>query len=116
MPALPFTSCPPRPARRFEDPSSLPAPATPTVTTRKAPASYVAALRFSGWPLDWEVVRAERGLRDCLLRDGLLPEPGYQLARYNEPTVPPFLRRNEVLIRLEGYVWPPPQEAVAPQQ
>jgi hypothetical protein len=29
-----------------------------------------------------QVVENERLLRDCLLRDGLKPKPGYTLARY----------------------------------
>ena len=28
-------------------------------------------------------------------------------SRYNDPTTPPAVRRNEVLIELQGYVWPP---------
>ena len=55
---------------------------------------------------DFEVVQNERSLRDMLLRDGHRPLPGYNLARYNEPTVPPFLRRNEVLVQLPEFSWP----------
>ena len=53
-----------------------------------------------------QVVSAERDLRANLLRDGLKPKAGYLLARYNEPTAPPFLRRNEVLIDLEDFKLP----------
>lgn len=42
-----------------------------------------------------------------LIRDGLNPKPGYTLARYNEPTVLPAVRRNEVIIELQDFVWPP---------
>lgn len=50
-----------------------------------------------------QVTQAERLLRGALLVDGLKPESGYKLARYNDPfTLPPF-RRNEVLIRLEEF-------------
>ena len=61
----------------------------------------VAALSFPGIPLDWEVLAAERKLRGLLLVDGLQISDDYLLARYNEPFVPPALRRNEVLIELE---------------
>lgn len=55
-------------------------------------------------PLPWhQVTEAERKLRGLLLLDGLKAEGGYMLARYNAPFEPPFLRRNEVLIRLEGF-------------
>lgn len=63
----------------------------------------MAACTFSGLPLDWEVAAAERALRGALLLDGLKPEPGYELARYNDPLTPPWLRRNEVLIRVDGF-------------
>ena len=49
------------------------------------------------------MTEAERRLRGALLLDGLKPEEGYKLARYNDPFTPPFLRRNEILIRLEDY-------------
>ncbi len=48
-----------------------------------------------------QVVEAERRLRGALLVDGQKAQPGYQLARYNDPFTLPFLRRNEVLIELE---------------
>jgi hypothetical protein len=76
------------------------------IRKKQQAGSYVAAARFSGWPLDFEVVAAEKALRTALLKDGLNPGMGYTLARYNEPTVPPQLRRNEVLIDLEDYSWP----------
>jgi hypothetical protein len=76
------------------------------LVTNSACSCIAAALQFSGWPLDFEVVAAEKQLRAALVRDGLQPAMGYTLARYNEPTVPPFLRRNEVLIDLENYSWP----------
>lgn len=58
------------------------------------------------FPLDHETVAAEQALRSALIRDGLYPRPGYRLARYNEPTVPPFLRRNEIIIELDDFSWP----------
>ena len=63
----------------------------------------MAAAEFSGLPFDWEVEQAERQLRAVLLLDGLEAKPGFQLARYNEPWLPPFVKRNEVLIELEAF-------------
>lgn len=57
-------------------------------------------------PCTTQVVQAERQLRDLLIRDGLRAAAGYQLARYNDPSTPPLVRRNEVLIRLEDFAWP----------
>lgn len=91
---------------RFPDVSALPQPVNPGVIRKKLEGSYVAAARFPGWPLEFEVTRAERDLRGALLRDGLSPALGYRLARYNDPLTPPPLRRNEVLIDLPGFEWP----------
>ena len=48
-----------------------------------------------------QVTAAERQLRAALLLDGLKPQPGYKLARYNDPFTLPGLRRNEVIIQLD---------------
>lgn len=50
-----------------------------------------------------QVTEAVRSLRGALLLDGIKAEDGYKLARYNDPFTPPFLRRNEILIRLDNY-------------
>lgn len=91
---------------RFRDPQLLPSPKDGRILTKKEDGGYFAVVRFSGWPLDFEVVRNERQLREALHRDGHKPRKGYRLARYNEPYVPPFVRRNEVLIELDEFVWP----------
>ncbi|KAL6756180.1 SOUL heme-binding protein [Haematococcus lacustris] len=94
--------------RRFTDLSQLPEPNDPqNVAKGRCDGGIWAVARFSGWPLDRDVLIAERELRDALCRDGLQAAPGYRLARYNEPTTPPWLRRNEVLIQLPDYQWPP---------
>ncbi|GLI71638.1 hypothetical protein VaNZ11_016912 [Volvox africanus] len=91
---------------RYSDVASLPAPLDSRIGRKREEESYAAVIRFDGWPLDFEVVQNERLLRDVLLRDGYRPRPGYQLARYNDPSTPPLLRRNEVLIRLDDFDWP----------
>lgn len=50
-----------------------------------------------------QVTGAERRLRAALLLDGLKPQAGYKLARYNDPFTLPFLRRNEILILLDDF-------------
>ena len=67
---------------RFKDPAQLPTPLDPRVQKKQQGGGYFAAITFAGWPLDYEVVQNERLLRDILLREGLNPKPGYQLARY----------------------------------
>jgi hypothetical protein len=92
---------------RFSSPEQLPAPKDARVERRAEAGGFVAAVRFSGWPFEWEVAAQEAALRAALAADGLAAQPGYQLARYNDPLAPPFLRRNEVLIRLAAFDWPP---------
>lgn len=98
--------------RRFAQEDKLPAPNSNKITAKVEEASIRAAASFGGFPLDFEVFQAEKQLREALVRDRLLPagdNRGYLLARYNEPTVPPFLKRNEVLIELPDYKLPPLQ-------
>lgn len=58
--------------------NDLPAPLDSRVVTRELAPTCVAALRFGGIPLDFEVTAAERRLRAALLRDGLEPKAGYR--------------------------------------
>lgn len=89
--------------RMGDDPDRLPIPNDTRISRSKEEAATVAVGTFGGWPLDYQVTDAERKLRGALLLDGLKATEGYQLARYNDPFTPPFLRRNEVLIKLEDY-------------
>lgn len=65
---------------QYTEPSSLPSPLDPRITTRRLAPRYAAAARFSGLAFDWEVAGEERALRAALLRDGLTPAIGYRLA------------------------------------
>ena len=71
------------------------------VERRQEEGRTVAVLSFSGIPLDWEVLAAERKLRGLLLVDRLRADDTYMVARYNEPFVPPPFKRNEILITLK---------------
>ena len=84
--------------------ATLPKPADPRVTLREQPGEIVAALRFSGRGNE-SAFEEKAALLRAALRDADIgtAEPPV-LARYDAPWTPWFLRRNEVLIRLEG--WP----------
>eukprot|EP01023_Acetabularia_acetabulum_P015534 TRINITY_DN17565_c0_g1_i4.p4 TRINITY_DN17565_c0_g1~~TRINITY_DN17565_c0_g1_i4.p4 ORF type:complete len:124 (+),score=25.71 TRINITY_DN17565_c0_g1_i4:176-547(+) len=84
------------------DPTVLPQPKNENVSTKVEVGGIFGVITFSGWPLDFEVAQAEKKLRNKLTEANYDCQEGYELARYNEPTVPPFLRRNEVLIALGG--------------
>lgn len=86
-----------------KDLNSLPAPNTEAVTLRKVEGGIAAVKKFSGRPKEEIVLQKEKDLRFQLLKDGLKPEQGCLLARYNDPRTKSFLMRNEVLIRLNDF-------------
>jgi hypothetical protein len=87
--------------------AGAPAPRDARVRVREAPGGVFAVAAFSGFALAGEVERRAAELRAALARDGLRARPGFSLARYNAPLTPGPLRRNEVLVELEGFELPP---------
>ncbi|KAK4344224.1 hypothetical protein RND71_037318 [Anisodus tanguticus] len=84
--------------------SSLPAPNKEGISLRKTEGGIAAALTFSGKPTDDIVREKEKQLRPSLIRDGLKPQSGCMLARYNDPgRTWKFIMRNEVIIWLEDF-------------
>lgn len=82
----------------------LPAPTSAAVQVKEVGTQLVAVAKFGGIATDGQVAAVEKELRGNLARDGVPVEAGFVCARYNEPTALPFVRRNEVLIRIkEGY-------------
>jgi hypothetical protein len=82
---------------------TLPVPDDERVRLREVPARRVAAVRFSG---TWGAEKFEDAARSLVAgakEAGLAPsdEPPV-FARYDPPWTPWFLRRNEVLITLDG--------------
>jgi hypothetical protein len=80
--------------------ATLPVPSDERVTLREVPGERQAVLRYSGLAGP-EVVRARVDeLRALLEREGLeaIGEP--VSARYDPPWTLPFLRRNEIWLRL----------------
>ncbi|GAB2210524.1 hypothetical protein Droror1_Dr00015791 [Drosera rotundifolia] len=87
-----------------KDFDSLPNPNQEGVRLRKVEGGTVAALKFSGKQTEDVVIEKEKELRASLLRDGLVPEKGCLLARYNDPgRTWDFIMRNEVLIWLQEF-------------
>ncbi len=82
---------------------TLPVPDDARVRLREVPARRVAAVRFSGtWGVEkFEAVAAK--LAADARASGLVPADAPPVfARYNPPWTPWFLRRNEVLMALDG--------------
>ncbi|GJN38749.1 hypothetical protein PR202_gb27818 [Eleusine coracana subsp. coracana] len=74
-----------------KDLDSLPAPNTEAVTLRKIDGGIAAVKKFSGRPKEEVVLQKEKDLRSQVLEDGLKPQQGCLLARYNDPRTQSFL-------------------------
>jgi hypothetical protein len=64
---------------------SLPNPNQETVSLRKVEGGIAAVIKFSGKPTEDSVREKEKILRSNIIKDGLKPQPGCLLARYNDP-------------------------------
>lgn len=83
---------------------TLPEPVDPRIRIREVPSKIVAVHRFSGSWSEKNYVRHEQLLKRALARDGI-PLGGLPYsARYNAPFVPSFMRRNEVIVPIDGSV------------
>jgi SOUL heme-binding protein len=80
--------------------ADLPTPNNPEVKLREVPSTKVAAIRFSGFAGEEKVATKTALLNEWVRKQGLTAANTPQLARYNAPWTPPFLRRNEVLLEV----------------
>jgi hypothetical protein len=79
-----------------------PAPTDPLVRLVTVPPQLLAVRQFSGIPDGAAVAAQGRLLQDALARAGRQTEGAPMLLTYDPPFTVPFLRRNEVAIRLAG--------------
>ena len=77
---------------------TLPTPNSKSVTLREIPASNYAVISFSGLSGEKKVVRKTNELLSWLESKNITPTGKPELARYNTPWTPPFMRRNEVMV------------------
>lgn len=82
---------------------SLPEPNNDRIRLRERPARIVAVRKFSGRWSDANVANNETQLLSDLAEDGVELSGTLELARYNSPFTPWFLRRNEVMVPVS---WP----------
>lgn len=82
---------------------TLPEPSDDRIQLREKPARIVAVRRFSGRWSDANVEKNEARLLSDLARDGVELAGTLELARYNSPFTPWFMRRNEVMVPIS---WP----------
>ncbi len=79
---------------------NLPTPTNPKVKIKKTDQMLVASVTFSGTTNDKKIRKNEQLLLDWIEKKNMKPSGNYKLARYNPPFIPPFLRRNEILIEI----------------
>ncbi|MFV1921133.1 MAG: SOUL family heme-binding protein [Methylotenera sp.] len=77
---------------------TLPKPNNPAVTLRQLPSKRYAVIRFSWFAGEEKVVKKTSELLAWMKHNNITPKGSPELARYNPPWTPPFLRRNEVMI------------------
>ena len=77
---------------------TLPTPDNERVQLRNKPARTVAVRRFSGRWSERNFDRHREALLDDLARIGVEVTGEPELARYNSPFTPWFLRRNEIIV------------------
>jgi hypothetical protein len=90
---------------------TLPLPTDPRVRLREVPAGSFAVLRYSGFWSESRYRKEEVRLRAIMSERGLEASGPAQLARYNPPFMPPFMRRNEILIPIDTI---PPRQTPRP--
>jgi hypothetical protein len=80
---------------------NAPTPSEDDITVIDIPMEIVAAREFPGLATDGEVMRQRAKLEDSLLADGISYDNlSFRVFQYNPPYTLPWLRRNEVILRI----------------
>jgi hypothetical protein len=78
---------------------TLPLPKDDNIHFKLVTAHQMAAIRFSGFFQQKNIIKNKERLSQWLEEEGLQTEDDFIIAGYNPPWVPGFLARNEVLIK-----------------
>lgn len=81
---------------------TVPEPRDDRILLRETQKRTMAARRYSGLWSRANYEKNQRALMEALARDGVEVIGQPYLARYNPPFTPWFLRRNEVLVEIDG--------------
>ena len=81
---------------------ALPEPNDERIRIRERPERTMAVRRFSGRWTVANVAKQEAALLEAVAAAGLATAGAPVLARYDAPYVPWFLRRNEIMLRVEA--------------
>ncbi|MGJ8619265.1 MAG: SOUL family heme-binding protein [Methylophilaceae bacterium] len=77
---------------------TLPKPNNPAIALREIPTQRYAVIQFSWFAGEEKVTKKTSELLAWMKGKNILPIGSPELARYNPPWTPPFLRRNEVMV------------------
>lgn len=81
--------------------STLPTPRSEEVKLKEIPTTRYAAIRFSGTAGPESLKKKTQALEQFIERQHFTPLEASTYAFYNPPWTLPFLRRNEVLIKIQ---------------
>jgi hypothetical protein len=82
----------------------LPNPADPNVSLVRVPGRLMAVVRFSGWATAARVEEHQQLLQMALANGQVNAVGTPKLNQYNPPWTLPFLRRNEIMLEIDGSV------------
>jgi hypothetical protein len=79
---------------------TLPEPNDHRIMFKEIKDQRVAVLRFSGRVKEKMAYEKIKKLREWLDKKGISPQSNFIVAQYNNPAVPGFLRRNEIIVAI----------------
>ena len=82
------------------DAKTLPLPLDNTVSIAERPPQVFAVLKFSGFVTESKMKNLEKELKEWIVSKGYTFEDTVVTARYDPPWTIPFLRRNEIQLRV----------------
>ncbi len=80
---------------------TLPEPDDDRIKFEEVEEERVAALRFKGRVKEKLAIEKSDEMKNWLNRNNLKPKSNFIVAQYNNPAVPGFLRRNEILVTID---------------
>jgi len=80
---------------------TLPEPLDDRIRFREEKDQRFAAYRFSGRVNSEMAAQRIDELKEWLERNSIEPRSNFIIAQYNHPAVPGFLRKNEVLVKID---------------
>jgi hypothetical protein len=82
-------------------PHTAPRPTDSAVSLAVEPPRSLATRRFSWWATEWRTNRQQSKLLDTLAESAVTPVDEPFSLGYDDPSMPPFLRTNEVAVEVE---------------